>query len=57
MEMNGAVPDVIVWPDPADLVAGKDKQLETAVQVLLDDVEMEVEEPFVPTYRNRGEAE
>jgi len=57
MEMNGAVPDVIVWPDPADLVAGKDKQLETAVQVLLDDVEKEVEEPFVPTYRNRGEAE
>ena len=57
MEMNGAVPDVIVWPDPADLVAGKDKQLETAVQVLLDDVEKEVEEPFVPIYRNRGEAE
>ena len=57
MEMNGAVPDVIVWPDPADLAAGKDKQLETAVQVLLKDVEEAVEHPFEPIYRSRGEAE
>ncbi|GAA5481009.1 S41 family peptidase [Haloferula sargassicola] len=54
MEMNGAVPDYIVWPEPADLIAGDDKQIEKAVEVLLEDVREAVEEPFVPHYRNRG---
>lgn len=53
MEMNGAVPDVIVWPDPNDLVKGQDPQLQTAVEVLLKDVEEAVEKPFKPHYRNR----
>jgi len=53
MEMNGAVPDVIVWPDPNDLVQGKDPQLQKAVEVLLQDVEQDVEKPFTPKYRNR----
>ena len=53
MEMNGAVPDVMVWPDPSDLVAGKDMQLETAIGILLEDVETAVETPFQPVYRNR----
>ncbi|MBB5350617.1 tricorn protease [Haloferula luteola] len=53
MEMNGAVPDYIVWPDPTDQIAGVDKQLEKAVGVLLEDVKTAVEKPFTPHYRNR----
>jgi tricorn protease len=39
MELNGAVPDHIVWPQPGDMPAGKDAQLTKAVEVLLADVE------------------
>jgi tricorn protease len=39
MELHGAVPDHIVWPQPGELPAGKDVQLEKAVEVLLADVE------------------
>ncbi|MGE9271237.1 MAG: S41 family peptidase [Verrucomicrobiales bacterium] len=53
MEMNGAVPDILVEADPNDLLAGKDKQLETAIEVLLQDVANEVRKPFSPRYRNR----
>lgn len=53
MEMNGAVPDIVVWPDPNELVEGKDPQLSKAVEVLLEDVDAQVEKPFVPKYRNR----
>ncbi|MBX7103245.1 MAG: DPP IV N-terminal domain-containing protein [Gemmataceae bacterium] len=38
MELNGAVPDVVVWPAPGDLPAGKDVQLEKAVATLGEDV-------------------
>jgi tricorn protease len=38
MEMNGAVPDVIVWPAPGELPRGVDKQLEKAVELLKEDV-------------------
>src|SRR5262249_34455225 len=38
MELNGAVPDVIVWPQPGDMPRGKDAQLDKAVEVLLEDV-------------------
>ncbi len=30
MELNGAVPDVVVWPQPADFAKGVDMQLATA---------------------------
>lgn len=39
MEQNGAVPDFEVWPQPAELPAGKDRQLDKAVQVLKADVQ------------------
>jgi len=39
MELYGAVPDVIVWPEPGQMPAGKDVQLEKAVEVLREDVE------------------
>jgi len=38
MELNGAVPDFVVWPKPGDVAKGKDSQIEKAVQVLLNDV-------------------
>ncbi len=39
MELNGAVPDHLIWPQPAELPAGKDRQLNKAVQVLKTDVQ------------------
>jgi tricorn protease len=39
MELNGAVPDHLIWPLPGELSSGNDKQLDKAVQVLLSDVE------------------
>ena len=38
MEMNGAVPDHIIWPQPGELPQGVDRQLEKAVDVLKDEV-------------------
>jgi tricorn protease len=38
MEMNGAVPDHIVWPQPGLGAQGRDAQLEKAVEVLAQDV-------------------
>jgi len=38
MERNGAVPDHIVWPLPGEMSAGKDRQLEKAIEVLIQDV-------------------
>ncbi len=38
MELNGAVPDVILWHQPGELPAGKDRQLEKAVEMLQEDV-------------------
>jgi tricorn protease len=38
MELNGAVPDVLVWPQPCELPRGHDVQLEKALEVLREDV-------------------
>lgn len=38
MELNGALPDIVVWPLPGELPAGTDKQLEKGVEVLLAEV-------------------
>jgi tricorn protease len=38
MELNGAVPDHLVWPQPGDLPQGKDAQLAKGVEVLLAEV-------------------
>jgi tricorn protease len=45
MELNGAVPQHIVWPEPGQMPAGKDVQLEKAVEVLLADVKAWQERP------------
>jgi tricorn protease len=38
MELNGAVPDVVIWPQPEELPRGVDRQLERGVQLLQEDV-------------------
>jgi tricorn protease len=45
MELHGAVPDVILWPQPADHAKGIDTQLDKAVEVLSADVEAERQRP------------
>ncbi|MHC4974543.1 MAG: S41 family peptidase [Planctomycetota bacterium] len=38
MELNGCVPDVVLWPQPGEMPVGKDRQLTRAVDLLLEDV-------------------
>jgi len=38
MEMNGAVPDHVVWPEPGEMPRGVDRQLDKAIEVLSEDV-------------------
>jgi tricorn protease len=38
MELNGAVPDIVIWNIPGELPAGKDRQLEAAIKQLQADV-------------------
>ena len=45
MELNGAIPDHIVWPEPGDMPRGKDTQLEKAIEVLMEDVRKWKERP------------
>lgn len=45
MELYGAVPDVVIWPAPGDMPAGKDDQLARAVEMLKADVAAEAAKP------------
>jgi len=54
MELNGAVPDVVIWPQPGELPQGSDRQLERAVQLLLEDVEAWLARP-APKLRKASE--
>ncbi|MBI3461808.1 MAG: hypothetical protein HY000_01940 [Planctomycetes bacterium] len=56
MELNGAVPDHIVWPEPGQMPAGKDVQLDKAIEVLLGDVATWRERPQ-PKLRKASERE
>ncbi len=38
MELNGAVPHFIIWPQPTEMPRGIDRQLDKALEVLSDDV-------------------
>ena len=38
MELNGAVPNFIVWPRPTEIPNGKDRQLMKAVKVLQEEI-------------------
>jgi len=51
VENHGADPDMLVENDPASLMQGHDKQLETAIQVLLDKIKAEPYQfPTKPAY-------
>ena len=39
MELHGAMPHIILWPEPGELPKGKDRQLEKGVEVLKSEVE------------------
>lgn len=54
MELNGAVPHHLLWPAPGDHAAGRDAQLEKAVQVLAKDVSTWLQRPR-PTLRKASE--
>ncbi|CAK8985888.1 Tricorn protease homolog 1 [Durusdinium trenchii] len=45
MELNGAVPHHILWPQPGEIPAGIDRQLDKAIEVLGQEVEAWLEEP------------
>ena len=44
-ELNGAVPDVVIWPEPGQLPRGEDTQLAKAVELLQADVAAEKAKP------------
>ena len=53
VENHGIAPDVPVEDLPADVAAGHDRQLETGVQVVLDELKAHpVPEPPIPPYPN-----
>jgi tricorn protease len=54
MELHGAVPDHIIWPQPGELPAGKDLQLNKAVEVLLGEVNAFLAKPR-PNLRKSSE--
>ncbi|WP_435016924.1 S41 family peptidase [Tundrisphaera sp. TA3] len=56
MELNGAVPHHIVWPDPADFAKGADPQIAKGVEVLAADVKAEAAKPR-PKLRKASERE
>ena len=39
MELNGAVPHFIIWPNPTEMPRGVDRQLDKALEVLTEDVQ------------------
>jgi len=45
MELNGAVPHHVLWPQPGDTPKGKDDQIAKAVEVLLKDVKEAANQP------------
>ena len=54
MELHGAIPDVVVFNTPADTVAGRDPQLDAAIDTLSEEVTKAQQntKPFVPnTFR------
>jgi tricorn protease len=48
MELNGAMPDHIVWPTPGQMPRGEDVQLSRAIEVLQADVEAWKQRPRPP---------
>lgn len=47
MEKEGAIPDYTIWPQPGDMPKGIDRQLNKAVELLLEDVKNVPEPPVL----------
>ena len=47
MELNGAVPDVIKWPQPGEWPVGKDVQLQASVKILGQEIKKWKMQPAV----------
>jgi tricorn protease len=45
MELKGAQPDFVIWPQPGDQPKGVDAQLAKAIEVLRDDVQAWKKQP------------
>jgi tricorn protease len=45
MELHGAEPNFTIWPQPTEFSSGKDRQIEKAVEVLLQDVAERQKQP------------
>ena len=54
MELNGAVPDVVLWNPPGQWPQGQDDQLDKAIAVLQEDVRQWQDRPQ-PTLRKATE--
>jgi tricorn protease len=48
MELNGAVPDHVLWPKPGEMPRGEDVQLNKAIEVLEADVQAWKQKPRPP---------
>ncbi len=51
MELRPVIPDVVVWPEPGEIPAGRDCQIEAAVGVLTEDVAAARSNPGPPLLR------
>ncbi len=51
MELHGVVPDYYLWPVPGDIPAGRDAQLDKAVEVLQQEVAADRQKPRPPLTR------
>ncbi len=54
MELNGAQPDHIIWPQPGEMARGVDRQLQKAIEVLRADVKA-WQQRTQPTLRKASE--
>ena len=45
MELNGAEPDVELWPEPGEWPRGDDLQLDKAIELLKQDVSKAKDQP------------
>lgn len=55
MELNGALPHYVIWPGPGEIPAGKDRQLEKAVAVLLKECRREAKKNPEPELQYQTE--
>lgn len=49
MDLQGAIPDVIIWPQPTEIPEGIDKHLEKAVELLQEEIKVYKKETTPPT--------